>query len=710
MTMPTRTRAPLPGAESNPHEIIHFALEAIAGAIPAADKACVCSFVPSTGEIEVIASLGRAVPCDYERLSAIFAARLQDEHTSTEARLIGTEVLAGTGFESGLFFPLLAADQVIGMLGLLSVASAAFSAEDAGRAALHASMIRVVLENFYLYEVAAHSMVVTHSVMRTAQSIADDPSPQHLINVLCDFLFDTHVSLSTLMLYGPVREDRPNGPFDHLVIRGSWTRRRGSSIALGTRIYLQHYPNLLRRLDNREIVVIGDVRASLDQFDPYARSLLRAERVAALAIVPLHAARRKLGVMLVGTDRPHEFSQQELDTYRTVSEFLAISTIADLVQQQHDLVQQGRAALLEAVTDGVLMALPDAAGGRVLTVNQRFAHYFGPTETLVQGHLLGDVLKQMQLPEDVRTSLRRQWFSVPINDSSTYAGSFHMIHSGGHPLDMEWYSAPVYRDRRVLGRIFIFHDVTAERMAARLRSAFISRVSHELRTPLTSIQGFAQFIVEEEGENLPPLARDYIEIILNSARSLKVMFSDMIELTRADAGELKLMLTAAHLPDVILEAVVRLELQYKAREQQMRLDLDDDLPLVQMDVDRIGQVISNLVANAIKYAPPGSTIRVSTTHITAPTDLPPGTPGGVMLPCVLVRVEDEGAGIAEADIHEVFLPFFRTQWAKANKIEGSGLGLAIARSIIELHRGQIWVEPATDARPGGRFLFTLPTL
>ena len=299
-------------------------------------------------------------------------------------------------------------------------------------------------------------------------------------------------------------------------------------------------------------------------------------------------------MLAIGTDQRHRFDERELQSYRTVSEFLAISAMAQLLQQQRERMEQNRAALLDAVTDGVVMVMPYGQGGHVLTVNKRFSRMFEVPERRAEGDTLIHLLGQMQLPESVRQELRASWLSTPVRDPAVRRGEFRMVSAEGQPLDVEWYSAPVYQDSHVLGRIYTFHDTTPERAAQRLRAAFLSRISHELRTPLTSIRGFAEFILEATGDQLPDLAREYTEIILNSAKHLNTVFTDMIEITRADAGELKLNKTEAHLPDIIIDVVARMELQYKARKQQVIMDLDDDLPPVSVDVDRIIQVLTNL--------------------------------------------------------------------------------------------------------------------
>jgi signal transduction histidine kinase len=386
-----------------------------------------------------------------------------------------------------------------------------------------------------------------------------------------------------------------------------------------------------------------------------------------------------------------------------------MSAMADILQQQHDQVQQGRAALLDAVTDGVVMVLPHGHGGHVLTVNQRFTRQFEVPESRAQGQTLMGLLDQMQIPEGTRQELRGEWLSTPLAATTMINGEFHLINGQGEPVDIEWYSAPVYQDQHVLGRIYIFHDVTAERTAARLRAEFLSRVSHELRTPLTSIQGFAEFILEATGDQLPDLAREYTEIILSSAKRLKTIFDEMIQITRADAGKLQLNKEDTHLPDLIIDVGAQMELQYKQRKQQLILDLNDDLPPVNIDLTKITQVLTNLMTNAIKYSPEGGKIRISTSLVNSIDELVEDAPKDIVLPAILVTINDDGKGLSKEEADQVFMPFFRTEEARKNKTEGVGLGLAVTRSIVEVHRGKIWAVPRPRAE-GGCFQFTLPTV
>lgn len=706
--MAANASAPDAMRQTSPTQTLHYILRLLMAEAPV-DHICICGYHEETAQVERLADYPEELPAPIRSLIQRHVMQFMAERPTTPLFLSASE-LVDTGFAAGLVLPLRVQDSIIGALALLSHQPDVYTIESIQQLAELISLVRLVLENMYLYDALAQNIIIAQLVLLTAQTIVDNPSPQQIIDVLRERLFDNHVTSSAILLYGPVSEDRPNGPFDYLEMAGSWSKRRGSGVALGTKIYLGDYPDYLKRLDQRETLVFGskDLPDFVMQLDPFVRSILQAERVRAMTLLPLQAGQRKIGALIVGSDRPHTFSNTELQLYHTIGEFLGISAMAQILQQQHDLVQQGRAALLDAVTDGVVMVLPDAAGARVLTVNNLFTSMFGVPQNVAQGLLLPELLQQMQIPENVREEFRRSWTSIRVRDPSKQHGEFHMTNSEGARMDIEWYSAPVYQGSRVLGRIYTFHDVTAERNAVRIRSQFLSRVSHELRTPLTSIHGFAEFILEAAKDDLPPLAREYTEIILTSARHLRTVFNDMIELTRADAGEVKLNLVRTHLPDVIIDVAAQLEFQYKKRGQTVVMELDDDLPPVNVDIDRMVQVIINLMGNAIKFSPQGSLIRVHTQVVNTLTDLPPSAPSDVPLPGILVRVLDEGPGLAKEDVEAIFAPFFRTEWALQQQIEGTGLGLAVARTIIELHRGKIWAEASTPNTPGGRFMFCLP--
>jgi signal transduction histidine kinase len=629
---------------------------------------------------------------------------------ASKAVILNADLLGKLPFQSALVLPLAMPDTALGLIGIFADQPDAFTPASVEAIEAEVALVRVVLENTFMYNVMAQNLIVTQSIQLAAKEIADNPSPQHVVNILRDYFFDAHVTSCALLLYGPLREDRPNGPFEYMEVRGTWSKRRGSGVGVGVRFYIDDLPDLLEQLDEEEVLVFPRAKDLSVRLDPLLRIFLQAERVRSMTLLALHANHRKLGVIFVGSDKRHQFSTQELHNYRTVSEFMAINVMTQMLQLQHDRVQQGRAALLDAVTDGVIMVLPSAGGARVLTVNKRFLELFElPSSLNVQDTPLADLLDKLPFPESQRADLRKIWLAIPVRDPSTQNGEFHRVNDEGQPLDIEWYSVPVYQENQVLGRVYVFHDITADRTAQRLRSAFLSRVSHELRTPLTAIRGFAEFILEANGDQLPPLAKEYTEIILNSARHLNRVFTDMIDMTRADAGEMKLHRTDAQLRTIIRDVVARLELMLKERNQRVELALADGLPQVSVDVDRMMQVLTNLLTNAIKYSPEGGIITISSEYVERVNELPSGAPDDVILPAVMVTVSDTGKGLDKDQAQRVFMPFYRTDDAKKAKIEGVGLGLAVTQSIVEMHRGRVWAIPSRKGSEGGRFVFTIPT-
>ncbi|NWG15975.1 MAG: hypothetical protein HXY41_05010, partial [Chloroflexi bacterium] len=445
--------------------------------------------------------------------------------TSDEVFFLSPQDLADTGFRSGLVFPLMMNSDLIGLLVLLADTPTAYSPEQVAPLERWVSMAQVIVENKRLSE----NQAAARAIQAAARFINDQSSPQQIINIVHDHLCGPQVAVCLLMFYGPQHENRPGNRFDYLEIQGSWLRRYGQGIGVGVRFYLDQYADLLAELDSSQVLTFSNVKPLKSRLDPLARAFIRGERVHSLTLIALHAGQRRLGVIAIATNRPYQFTPLELDNYRAVSEFLAVGTMARVLQQQHDLVQRARSALLDAVTDGVVMVLPNPLNATVLTVNACFADMFQTGVEETRGLSLKKLLERMQIPDDVRQELRKRWLSFPFADTAVHRGEFEMVHPEGYHATITWYSAPVYQENRVMGRIYIFHNASAERASAALRANFVSWVSHELRTPLTSIRGFAEFVLETAGSQLPDTAREYVEIIHQSAVHLNRVFSDIIE-------------------------------------------------------------------------------------------------------------------------------------------------------------------------------------
>ncbi|MCB9455691.1 MAG: HAMP domain-containing histidine kinase [Anaerolineaceae bacterium] len=630
-------------------------------------------------------------------LDDLVAQQFASTPTLPPRLLLDSPVVQPLGFAAGLLLFVPSEDDMVGVVTLLGQEASAFTeAAIAGLSPL-ATLLEISIENALL----KNRIATAQAIQAVAQAVTRNPSSQDLLDALREWLFGPQVTLAALLLYGQ------DNDFDYVETQGTWSRRYGSGIARGIKFYLQNYQELLQQLNQDGIVTFCGIRPLRDHFDPFVRGFFRLESVHSVALVALHTAGRRFGLLVLGSRERRGFDQRELNSYRTVSEFLALNTLTWALQHENDIESRARRSLLDSVADGVLMVMPSHREHYVLIVNKPFNSLFNLGDLNAEGMPLAELLGKMRIPNTIREDLRDQWRAISHRDIGVYTGEFDMTHEGTLAT-IQWYSAPVYHEKAVFGRIFTFHDVSPERAASRLRANFVSRVSHELRTPLTSIQGFADFILQASGDQLPDVAREYTEIILSSARHLNMMFSEIIDLARADVGEMKLNFSAVHIPDVVIDVVALLEMQYKARNQQVLMELDDDSPPVQADMPRIRQVLTNLLTNAIKYSPPETQIKVITHIVETADDLPPDAPSEVVIPAILVTVTDQGPGFAADEAEKLFTPFYRTAAARASRTEGTGLGLAVSRSIIERHRGCIWAESRRRGRRGSRFHFTLP--
>ena len=219
------------------------------------------------------------------------------------------------------------------------------------------------------------------------------------------------------------------------------------------------------------------------------------------------------------------------------------------------------------------------------------------------------------------------------------------------------------------------------------KTEFLSIVSHEFRTALTGIQGFSELI--RDGGLETDEVRAYGGYIFNDADRINRLIGDMLDLDRMESGRMSMRSGDVDINEVLTEAMARAGTG--ASQVEFKSDLDPRLPIVMGDRDRLIQVVSNLVNNAIKYSPDGGTVTLSTR-----------SEGGY----ALVSVTDTGLGIPPDEIGHVFERFRRVRSGAAQSIPGTGLGLTIVKQIVEMHGGKIWVESAVGH--GSAFHFTVP--
>ena len=242
----------------------------------------------------------------------------------------------------------------------------------------------------------------------------------------------------------------------------------------------------------------------------------------------------------------------------------------------------------------------------------------------------------------------------------------------------------------VSGVWLVLEDVSELRRLQRIRAEFIDNLSHELRTPLTTISLLAE-TAARDAESASPRLRDRISKIEIETGHLTQMVNELLDLSRIESGTSQLLLDDVDLVRVARATAERLRLFAERQGLRIDLELPDRVAPVRGDEDRLGQVLVNLLHNAVKFSPDGGQILVGVRE----------DEGNVR-----VWVSDPGIGVPRADLTRIFERFYKVDRARVRGRGGTGLGLSIARHVIESHGGRIWAE--SDEGSGSTFLFTIP--
>jgi len=252
--------------------------------------------------------------------------------------------------------------------------------------------------------------------------------------------------------------------------------------------------------------------------------------------------------------------------------------------------------------------------------------------------------------------------------------------------------APIDEKDMNPGFIISLFDVSSQKEREKFQSELISHVSHELRTPLTTIKEFISILLDGLAGDLNPTQKDYLGITYNNINRLGRIISTLLDVSRLEAGKVKLNLEIASIKRLIKQTIYFLKPHADKKNISLATTpFSAHFPYAYIDVDRITQVLTNLIENAIKHTPSGGEIKVK-----AKKDKE----------CIRISVIDNGEGIPPEDTERIFTTFYQIGIKAGPGAKGLGLGLPICKDIIKLHRGEIWVESRKGK--GSDFSFTVP--
>ncbi len=591
--------------------------------------------------------------------------------------------------EQHLILPL--TNQFAEIQGLLTVSGARAQQEALDEALplleLLANQASAALENNALYSTLEKRVAEATAAMehgRQELAIARDRAETlyRIVRTLAVSLDEREVLTQALMLVlqatdaerGGIMLVEPNT--GRLVFRTTMDRQKGSASAAG----LEGGQSLAGWvLASRQIALIPDT-AEDTRWQTRGEHDVRGK--SALAI-PLLLEDEPLGVLLLlhsGQDHFRvEHGQLALAAAGQIAVALSKAQLYRYVSEQSErlgLTLQQReeeisksVAILRSIADGVVVG--DRLG-RIRMINPAAESILGISASVFLGRQMAD------LP------------GVPLDTRRDQAAGMQQLQVGDRTLRAHF--APVLSSSSEwLGGVVVYHDISREVLSERLKNEFIATASHELRTPLTSIRGYVDLLLLGTLGSLSQAQNDFLKVVKNNVARLVELIDDLLDVSKVEAGELRLRREPIDMSEVLYEVGESLYSQFSERSISLAIDVAQGLPKVVADRSRVRQIVVNLVSNACKYTPEGGHVDLVLSN------------GSDKL---RVDVRDTGVGITEEAQPHIFTPFFRADNPLRDQVGGTGLGLNITKRLVELHGGEIWFE--TRQGLGTTFSFTLP--
>jgi PAS domain S-box-containing protein len=423
---------------------------------------------------------------------------------------------------------------------------------------------------------------------------------------------------------------------------------------------------------------------------------------------PLFTGDDVWGVLMLFSSTPKAFSESHLQLVEIaaaqVSPSIYNAELFKLIREQSEqlgsMMRVEReetaktVAMLESIADGLMVVDAD---GKVILFNAAAEHIFELSREQIVGEPISKFIGMWGKAGETWGPAVERWTRSPedmqgqsIHEDNLELGekivSVHLA-----PVIYATGGIPVF-----IGTVSVFRDITREVELDRMQREWVSTVSHELRTPMTSIKGYADLLVLGAAGTISEEQKGFLNIIKNNADRLSVLVNDLLDISRIETGRMKLDIKPIDLYQLV-ETVMsnlrgRCEQEGKDVETQSRLP--EDMPSVLGDIDRITQVLTNLLDNAFNYTPEGGSITVF-----AEINEAKGY--------AVISVRDTGIGISPEDQAKILDRFYRSDDPRVQKVSGTGLGLAIVLHLVEMHGGDLTIF-SEGLGKGSTFSFSLP--
>ena len=650
-------------------------LEAIAqAAAEALGGTSAAVLVPSSGRLEAVGTY--ELPVD---LGDIFEQRAAELHgllfraaaegrilvsssIADDERLLGDlrDAAAANGYRSLISVPVEAPrDAGRGLVLIFFAEERSFSDDDLELARHLADATRGALERSELFEAERGARALAQQLTRTGRLLTSELDPAAV--------------LDEVVQQAPALVNAEAGAFrlldgEELVVTAA--DGDGAEAALGSRSPAGGWlsGDVIQSGAPVALAQAGDDER-LRGLDP----MLEAGHAAFLGVPVGGAEGSTVGVLAVYASLPREWREEEIEALLAVAASTSAALSNAELYQRVELERERSVAILANIAEGIVAVDRD---GKVVLWNSAAETITGVPDSLALGRAPVDVLQRsLESPGDGARGERL----VPIMRGR----------------EEVWLSVTeaVMRDPAgaVAGRIFAFRDISSDRLVEQVKSDFVSTVSHELRTPLTSIYGFAETLLRQDVMFGEEERLTFLRYIASESQRLTTIVDTLLNVARLDTGDLQVNLAETDVRDVVGQVLDTVS-STEVNGHRFVVDLPEEPLPAKADPEKLRQVCSILVDNALRYSPGGGTVTVGVSRRENTVE---------------VSVADEGIGIPQADQEQIFRKFYRGADAELRAgAGGTGLGLFIARGLVSAMGGRIWVS--SQEGEGSRFAFELP--
>lgn len=417
--------------------------------------------------------------------------------------------------------------------------------------------------------------------------------------------------------------------------------------------------------------------------------------VASLWMMVLVVGSEAVGVLAIASAKPNLYRGPEMEVLNKIlaQANRAVSNLERVLATEEEKLT----SMVASMADGVLML---DANMNLLIINPAAATLLG-------------------LPQDKKPTILE--VAQALSDKMDLRSKIEESISGNHLVTFDnliigevvsrLLISPVREvNQALLGSVVLFHDTTAQKELERVREEFTAMMVHELRAPLTVVRGATDMFLRQPQMTAQPQGQELLKTVQGSAGTMLSLVNDLLDVAKIEAGKFQIVKTKANLGEIIRDRVLFFSQLATPKSISLAVEVADNNLEVELDRERIIQVLNNLLSNAIKFTPVGGKITLSVYRISQAADIHWRYPEAIFkdLPsgaAILVSVADTGAGIPPDKLVELFSKFKQLR-PTGGESQGTGLGLVIAKGIVESHGGKIFVQSRPNE--GSTFYFTIP--